>query len=108
MEHDELLKLIKEHPDLPVVPMVDCEVVADDFGYWMGKWGRAELTQLYKGREYVHLKDEDEEDVLNDMVGCQYGHDPEGRDIYDLTDEEWDQLYKGLPWEKAIVVYITT
>ena len=31
----------------------------------------------------------------------------QGRDITDLTDEEWDQLYASIPWMKAIVVYIT-
>lgn len=108
MKHDELLKLIKEHPDYPVIPMVASEVVSDDFGYWIGCWGRAEINQYYMGREYVHLKSDDEEDVLNDLVGCQYGHDPEGRDIYDLSDEEWKALYNGLPWIDAIVVYITT
>ena len=36
----EIIKLIEEHPDLPVVPIVDSEVVADDScTYWIGKWG---------------------------------------------------------------------
>ena len=33
---------------------------------------------------------------------------PDGEDIYDLSDEEWDELYKSIPWIKCIVVYITT
>ena len=103
----EIIKLIEENPDLPVVPMVDSEVVADDGGYWLGKWGRCEVTEYYNGREYIHFRDDDEEDVLNDMAGCKYSHDPLGRDIYDLTDEEWDALYKSIPWTKCIVVYIT-
>lgn len=28
---DELFKLIKENPDLPILPMVDSEIVADDY-----------------------------------------------------------------------------
>ena len=105
----EIIKLIEENPDLPVVPMVDSEVVADDsYSYWMGKWGRCEVTEYYNGREYIHFRDDDEEDVLNDMVGCKYSHDPQGRDIYDLTDDEWNELYKSIPWIKCIVVYITT
>ena len=104
---EELLKLIAENPNLPIIPMVDSEVVADDYGYWMGAWGHAEVTEYYLGRERIHFKDDDEEDVLNDMVGCRYSHDKDGRDIYDLSDEEWDKLYKSVPWVKAIVVYIT-
>lgn len=104
----EIIKLIEENPDLPIVPMVDSEVVAEDCGYWLGKWGICEVTAYYAGRERIHFKDDDEEDVLNDMAGCKYSHDPLGRDIYDLTDEEWDALYKSIPWTKCIVVYITT
>lgn len=35
----ELFKLIQENPDLPIVPMVDSDVVADDCGHWMGHGG---------------------------------------------------------------------
>ena len=108
MMKPEIIKLIEEHPELPVVPMVNWEVVADSYGYWLGKWGRCELSEYYKGREYIHFKDDDEENVLNDMVGCRYGHDKDGRDIYELSDEEWNALYQSIPWIKCIVVYITT
>lgn len=106
---EEFLKLVKENPDLPIIPMVNEEIVSDDsYSWWMGSWGRSEVTGYYVGREHVHFKDDDEEDVLNDMVGCGYGEDLRGRDIYDLTDEEWKELYNSIPWTKAIVVYITT
>ena len=106
---EQLLNLIKENPDLPVVPMVDEEVIADDnYQYWLGHWGRSEVTEYYLGKEKVHFRDDDEEDVLNDLEGCRYGRDYQGRDIYDLSDEEWNELYNGVPWVKAIVVYITT
>lgn len=105
---NELIKLIQENPELPIVPMVDSDVVCDDGGYWMGAWGCCEVTEYYLGREKVHFRDDDEEDVLNDLVGCEYSLDPQGRDIYDLSDEEWDKLYQSVPWVKCIVVYITT
>lgn len=106
---DEFLKLVKENPDLTIVPMVDGEIVADDcYRWWMGSWGHSEITEYYLGREKVHFKDDDEEDVLNDMVGCQYGKTKDGRDIYELSDDDWNKEYKNIPWTKAIVVYITT
>lgn len=105
---EEFLELVKQNPELPIVPMVDYEVVADDYGNWLGCWGQSEVTEYYCGRERVHFKDDDIEDVLNDLDGCQYGHTIDGRDIYELSDEEWDKLYEEVPWIKCIVVYITT
>lgn len=102
---EKLLQLIKENPELPIVPMVDSEIVGDDsYGWWIGRWGNAEVGHYYLGRECVHFKEEDdEEDVLNDLAGSEYG-----RDIYDLSDKEWDELYDSIPWIKAIMVRITT
>lgn len=40
---DELFRLIKENPDLPVVPMVDGEICGDDSGYWMAGWGESRM-----------------------------------------------------------------
>lgn len=103
----EIIKLIEENLELPIVPMVDSEIVADDCGYWLGKWGRCKVTEYYAGREYIHFRDDDAENILNDMVGCKYSYDSQGRDIYDLTDEEWGAMVDALPWVKCIVVYIT-
>jgi len=104
---DEFLNLVKENPDLPIVPMVYYDVVGDDtYSWWLADWGRSEVTEYYEGREKIHFKDDDEEDVLGDMVGCKYYCTPDGRDITDISDEEWDQLYQSIPWTKCIVVYI--
>lgn len=104
---EKLLKLIKENPDLPVVPMVNEEVVADDCSsYWLGRWGYSEVTEYYIGKERIHFKTDDEEEALADMPGCNYYQTPDGREILDLSDEEWTKLYNSLEWVKAIVVYI--
>lgn len=106
---EELFRLMQAHPDLPIVPMVDSEIVADDcYSWWMGHWGYSALTAIYNGREKVHFKDDDEEDVLADMVGCKYYETQDGRDITELSDEEWNELYASIPWKPCIVVYITT
>ena len=42
----DLLELIKAHPELPIVPMVDSEIVCDDgCARWMGAWGPASVTK---------------------------------------------------------------
>lgn len=103
---EKLLELVKENPDLPIVPMVDGAIAQDDGGYWMGSWGDCEVTEYYCGQEKIHFKQDDEENVLCDMFGCRYGCDKIGNDIYELSENEWNQLYKSIPWIKCIVVYI--
>lgn len=106
---EQLLQLIKDNPDLPVVPVVDSEVVEDDYDrYWFGKWGQSEVTEYYSGRKHTYFKDDDIEDILRDLDGCKCCCDPQGRDIYNLSDDEWKRLYESLPWVKCIAVYITT
>lgn len=106
---DQLFVLMKEYPDLPIIPVVEGDIVADDcYTWWIGHWGRSEKTAVYIGREMIHFIDDDEEDVLADMIGCKYYETPDGRDITDISDEEWNELYASIPWEECIVVYITT
>lgn len=105
---DKLLKLHQEHPDLPIIPMVNGEVVADDtHSYWKGEWGRCEKTFIYQGREAIHFADDDLVDVLMDIAGCRYGYDEHGRDVEEFDEAEAMEVYHALPWVECIVVYIT-
>lgn len=107
MENTKTLpELIIENPTLPVIPMVEADVVGDDYGYWMGEWGSCSITEYYVGRERIHFRNDDEEDVLSDMVGCKPGCDTNGNDIYAMSIKEWEKLYEALPWIKCIAVYI--
>lgn len=97
----QLLDLMKANPHLPVVPMVDAEVVADDtYGYWMGSWFNSSLDKYYKGEERVYFYDEcDMEDLIAEVKGW---------DWYEAaSDEEVLEAYRSLPWVKCIVAYIT-
>ena len=104
---EKFFQLIKENPDLQIIPRIDEDAWWPSI-WWMGRFGRSELTGYYMGRDYIHLMDEDEEDVLSDMVGCKHHCAPDGRDIGELTEEERSALYRSIPWTKVIVVYITT
>lgn len=33
----EFIELVKANPDLPIIPMVDAEIVGDDYGWWLGE-----------------------------------------------------------------------
>lgn len=98
----QLLDLMKENPHLPVVPMIESEVVADDtYGTWMGSWYNSSLDKYYKGEERIYFYDEcDMEDLLVETKGW---------DWMETSSEAEDlEAYRSLPWVKCIVVYITT
>ncbi len=100
---DRLFRLMQEHPELPIAPMVNDEVVCDDtFGYWHGSLGASFLSAYVMGDEGIYIRNDssDEmEDVLNNTVG--------GRDWYtDATEDEIVNAYSKLPWTECILVYI--
>lgn len=96
---NELLDLIKANPDLPILPMVDYEIVAEDYGRWVGSWGHAYVGEYIRGNDRVWFRDDDErERVLEDCVsGVEFWREPE---------EEVKRVYNALPWIKAIIVNI--
>lgn len=101
----EPLKLIRENPTLPIVPMVDGELFLDNgCQYWMGSWGNAYIDEyLITQDNYLLFKSDD--DIFDALDKA-------------LSNEEYNSLpddgeackarYDALPWVKAIVVYINT
>lgn len=97
---EELLELIKTHPDLPIVPMVDSEIVCDD-GYtrWKGAWGPASVTKYLVSEEHIFFfDDEDVEVVLTEVKGYD--------EFISMTEEEAMAAYRALPWVECIAVDI--
>lgn len=95
---------MQEHPELPIVPMVDSEIVADDGGYWIGSWGKAYVDEYLwaeKSERYLFKSDNDVFDVLE-----RYLPDEAVEKLPD-TEEESRPFFDALPWKKAIIVYIT-
>lgn len=97
---EELFQLIKDNTDLPILPMVDSEIVADDgCSRWTASWGSAYVGEYIIGNERIWFKNEDDaEEVLNDCVG--------GIDFYEMEEEKVHEEYEKLPWIKAIIVNI--
>jgi len=102
-----LFKFMKKNPDLPIVSMVEGEIVAgDDFGYWLGSWGLAEIDEYLEPKGdygYIHFKsNNDVFGVLGDyLTNEEFENLPE-------TEDECRDAYNKLPWIKAIIVYITS
>ena len=108
----ELLKLAAENPSLPIVAMVQYEVVADDsFSYWLGEIEAVDVEELWvsDGRTWTREDAEDESSFIID----EYAPDDVVAQIERLPDEkqreqaamEW---INGLPWAKCIVIFIGT
>ena len=100
---EELLKLIRDNPDLPIVPMVDAEIVGDDYGRYLGSWGCAYVDEYLidlDGRVYFK-SDDDVFDMLE-----QYMSEEEFEALPESV-EECRPYYDKLPWTKAIVVDIS-
>ena len=100
---EELFRLIKENPELPIVPMVDADIVGDDCGYWIGAWGRAEVDEYFiseRAERVFYKSDGDIFDVLE-----RHFSDEEFEALPE-SEEECRPYYDKLPWIKAIIVYI--
>ena len=96
----KLLQLAAENPDLPIVPMVDYDVVGDGYGFWLGYFGYCCVGEYacYGDRFYDDrdsLKEHYYEDNAEDFE--DYFDD----DLEDALDDATDHM-----WTKAIIVYI--
>jgi hypothetical protein len=104
-----LLNLIKENPELPIMPMVSTECVGgDDFSYWAAEWGKASIEEYWvdednEGRIYYKSSSYDDlVDKIMDEREIDFDLDPEANDL--------EEFAKGIvnkyEWTKAIFVKI--
>ena len=77
---EKFIQLVKENPDLPVVPMVDCEVVSEDYGWWVGSFGRCDVGEyaLFYERYFDDREDFKEfyYDYNDDELCERFNYDP--------------------------------
>lgn len=95
---EELLKVAKEHPGLPMITMVDSEVVADDgYSYWLGKVYRVDVDFINQDTDRVLIKSvDDEEDILYVFDKCWD----------DLPEAAQDKILADVKWTEAIIIWI--
>ena len=99
----ELLKLIQQNPDLPVIPMVNGEIPADDSVRWLGSWGNACVDEYLLANKSACMAFKSDDDVFFALE--QYLSDEEFEKLPE-TEEECRDAYNALPWIKAIIVNI--
>lgn len=94
-----LLTLIKKHPELPVVPMVDSDVVPEDCGRWMGSVGTSYVGEyaLFNDRFYDDDRDgfmEDYYDRNAEDICEAFNYNPRwdlSEKPADITDKQFEQ-----------------
>jgi len=100
MKDNSFIQLIKDNPELPILPMVSYEIAAEDCPtYWGGSWGESSIEKyLIVGERITYKGNDDPEQLMEEMLSTE--------EFEKMTDEEIYQAYEKLPWIKAIIVYI--
>lgn len=105
----ELLKLISENPELTVVPMVDSDIVGEDYGRWLGSFGSCCIGEyaLY-GERFYEDREEFKEDYLNrnyDVLCNMFKSDPVSNKPNKNLEKYLDEVANKC-FTKAIIVSI--
>lgn len=97
----DLMRLMTEHADLPVVPMVDGAIAGDDWGYWLGSFRSIRVDEyLLTDCNIQFRSDDDVFEVLEAYLPSdEFDKLPE-------SEEGCRPYYDKLPWKKAIVVFV--
>lgn len=104
----DILKLIDEHPDLPVIPMVGQDIVADCTGEWVAHFGKAEIKKMCIYGEKVIFRGK--EDAIKTVKALER----EGLIVRETGEKREESIgvindcIDNLEWLEAIIVHIET
>ena len=105
---NDLLKLIKENPELPILPIVDSEIVAsDDSNYFVGSWGESRIDYYWCDDERIYSKENDFEDLVENIIDTDNNYDEE----FGLLNDEYKEkaaikIVEKYNWIKCIFISI--
>ena len=103
----EFLKLVAENPELPIVPMVDTECVADDgWSWWLAKMGTPGIDWYYVSDERVYLKSLDFDTLIEEFIDNNYDDEPYKSMTQEELEQEAKRVAEGHVWTKAIMLPI--
>lgn len=100
---EKLFELLRENPDLPVLAMVESEIVADDgYARWAGSFGDCYVGEYINGEERIYFRDDEDDEEMERLVEEMLG--PENCET--ITPEIIKETYQNAGWIKAIIVDI--
>ena len=100
-----LIQLIDEHPDLPVIPMVGQDIVADCTGEWVAHFGKAEIKKMCIYGENVIFREE--KNAIKTVEALELEGLTEGR-AREESLEKLNGYLDELEWLEVIIVHIET
>lgn len=122
----KLIELIKENPDLPIIPMVYYEVVGEDYGSWVGRFSTCYVDEytFFQDKYYDNREDfkEDYYYYYDEFINNKFGYKPalelpnkpegitqEQLDANKIAEKNVDKYLEEIAegfFKKAIIVYI--
>lgn len=98
---NELVRIIKENPELDVIAMVDHEIFFDEeFEWFQGAIGQSMVDECFYHNESVYLRSTDEDElreIIGDDIVFARGFVPD--DMEEIVNSR-------IKWQKAIFVKI--
>lgn len=98
---EKLFGYIKQNPDLPILPIVNSEVVPDDYcAYWAASWGESRIESYCFSDGRIWFLSDDRDEIFDNFYSMP---------IY-LSGEQEEKFIENavssLPWKRAIIVNI--
>ena len=100
-----LIQLMDENPNLPVIPMVGQDIVADCTGEWIANFGKAEIKKMCIYGEKVIFREE--KNAIKTVEALELEGLTEGR-AREESIEKLNGYLDELDWLEAIIVHIET
>ena len=100
-----LIQLMDENPDLPVIPMVGQDIVADCTGEWVAHFGKAEIKKMCIYGEKVIFRED--KNAIKTVEALELEGLTEGR-AREESIEKLNGYLDELEWLEAIIVHIET
>lgn len=98
-----LVKLITENPNLKVLPMVDSDLLGEDYSRYCASFGKAKIDEVYYQDERIYFRSEDEEELFEEIEEniALDNEDLSEDEIRDMATNEVEEY-----WQEVIIVEI--
>ena len=100
---EDLIKIVKENPNLDIVVMASTDDLTDEYGYLLLEKIKVEVADIYNSpsNDHIYFDKEDVVEELREFLASE--------EYIDMSDEEYDKMCeekaKDYYYKKAIVIW---